>query len=243
MRRFTTAVFTATLAVSAVVAGTAHAATGDRLRLTFESDALGLGTTVNDSSGHGNDGTVRGEDGGRIVGVAGLLGSTAANFVASCSIEPCPKVLVQVPSSAELNPGYASFEYGVRLRLAPWQTSDGQNLLQKGRWSTPGGQWKLQVDNSAGRPSCRVAGELDGVDYSEKVVSEVSVADDEWHTVTCRRTQTELKILVDGVNRGETRMPAVRLSSEAPVTVGAKGLGDNNDQFQGVLDDVFMRLL
>jgi hypothetical protein len=44
------------------------------------------------------------------------------------------------------------------VRLDPGQTSDGQNILQKG-YSSTGGQYKLQVDKLPGKPSCAMTSE------------------------------------------------------------------------------------
>ena len=76
------------------------------------------------------------------------------------------------------------------------------------------------------------------------VKADVGVADSTWHTVVCRRTDAGVEIFVDGVLRGGEAMAPVELNSPATVTVGAKDVkSDDNDQFQGRLDDVFMRLI
>ena len=227
----------------ALAAPPAHAAE-NRLLLSFTGDSLASGTAVQDSSGNNNDGKVKTEYGGTIDSVTGWNGTRSARFPSGCSSEPCPNAAIYVGDAASLDPGYASFEWGVRLRLAPWQTNDGENLLQKGLWGNTGGQWKLQVDKDPGRPSCLVSGYRNGTSYRLIVKSSVGVADDSWHSVTCRRTSSAVEIFIDGVRRGSGQMPAVNLSNGSPVTIGAKNVSSkSNDQYEGILDDVFMRVL
>jgi hypothetical protein len=62
--------------------------------------------------------------------------------------------------------------------------------------------------------------------------------------VICRRADGTLDLLIDGTVRASKAMPAVVLDSSAPVTIGAKSVKPNdNDQFQGMLDDVVMTVL
>lgn len=215
-----------------------------RLMLSFASDSLVDGSSVHDSSAMDNDGRVRTEYGGRITAVTGWNGTRSARFPAKCWAEPCGNALISVADDPSLDPGYASFEWGVRLRLSAAQTADGENLIQKGLWGNTGGQWKLQVDKDPGRPSCLVSGYRNGTSYRVIVRSSVGVADDAWHAVTCRRTSSAVEIYVDGVRRGIASMPAVNLSNGAAVTIGAKSVTTrDNDQYHGTLDDVFMRVL
>ena len=85
-----------------------------------------------------------------------------------------------------LDPGDRDFEFGATVWLAPDQTTTGSNIVQKGRFGTDGGQWKLQVDSDEGEPSCVVRGDAP---RAEPVVvrSKVSISDSAWHRVVCRR--------------------------------------------------------
>lgn len=103
--------------------------------------------------------------------------------------------------------------------------------MQKGYASSPG-QWKLQVDGYAGRPSCVVGGYL--------ARSAVSIADGRWHDAVCERSDGWLTISVDGVPRGRVAVPAAAaIGNDLPLRIGGTGLAAANDQFHGALDDLF----
>ena len=70
-----------------------------------------------------------------------------------------------------------------------------------------------------------------------------SIADGTWHTVECRRTGPTLAILVDDALQASTAIPAT-LSVDAPhpFSIGGKGTGENNDQFHGSLDDIWVHM-
>jgi len=235
----------AALAVVGVLAGPAQAATSTRLQLDFDNgESAATGSTVRDDSGYGNNGVVQAEYGGALKIVEGVSGTRGVRFPAPCKTEPCPNAMIKISDSSALDPGTASFEWGASIKLSLSETSDGANVLQKGLYNQNGGQWKLQVDGDPGHPSCILSGTLsDGTFKRTKVRSTVTVADGSWHQVTCRRTSGSVSILVDGVTRGSASAAPVKVSSSAPVTIGAKAVKPkNNDQFFGVLDNVFMRL-
>lgn len=237
-------VLAAVLSGTALVApAPAAAASGTRLLLTLDNDeTLRPGTRVRDTSGYRHHGRVRTLNDGRLRPVTGWAGTLGGGYPRPCWVAPCPKAMVRVADEPELNPRRRSFSWGVRLRLPATRTSPGSNLLQKGLWGQPGGQWKLQVDGWAGRPSCVVSGFRDGAHRRVSVLSSVSVADGAWHQVTCWRSQSAVSIVVDGVVRGSRRMAPVRLDNDAPVTVGAKNADKHdNDQFHGRLDQVVVR--
>jgi hypothetical protein len=225
-------------------------AQSDRFRLAFDAQPVGsvlaAGSTVIDTSGRGNHGSVVTAYGGSVGVVAGQSGG-AADFPGKCAADPCPNALVQIADGQSLDPRTADFEWGARILLMPNETDDGGNVVQKGEWGEAGGQWKLQVDKAGGMPSCVVSGSEPGQSTERRVVLEasVSVADGVWHQVSCRRSAAAgVQIVVDGVLRGSAAMPLVDLNSGADVTIGAKwAVPSANDQFHGVLDDVFMTVL
>ena len=222
-------------------APTSVSAAGDQLRITFDQgDPLTPNTRVTDVSGLGNHGVVRTKYGGTIL----PLNGSAADFPNPCSYEPCPNAMIEIADSGSLDPGTASFEWGADIKMKSTETADGENVLQKGRWGEPGGQWKLQVDKAGGKPSCVVSGFRNGVESRVVLKSPVGVADNVWHEVICRRTGGGIEIQIDGVVRATAAMPLVTLASSATVTIGAKEvLAKDNDQFLGRLDNVFMRLI
>jgi hypothetical protein len=164
---------------------------------------------------------------------------TGVQFPRKCAGSGCPKAILQTPHRTDLNPGTRPLSYGASVRLARSQTTAGQNVVQKG-YSASGSQYKLQIDGSAGRPSCVLVGTRTGI---KLVRSSVSVADGIWHTVQCHRIGTAFRILVDGVVRGLMTVPAsLSVLNGRPLSIGGKGVYPDNDQFQGHLDDVYVRI-
>jgi hypothetical protein len=175
---------------------------------------------------------------------AGLLTSTphgtgrAILFPALCSGTTCPRVVLLATAKDDLNPGIRDFRYGATVRLAASQTSSGENILQKG-YSEAGSQFKLQIDKTAGRPSCVLVGSGSATLWLAK--SATSAADGGWHQVECRRSGTTLTILVDGTATGTATLPAaLAVTNTAPLLLGGKGRSQDNDQYHGALDDVWI---
>jgi hypothetical protein len=118
------------------------------------------------------------------------------------------------------------------------QTTEGSNVVQKGVWSTSS-MWKLQVDGTAGRPSCVVKGSGSSRQYTAR--SALTVADGRWHQVTCERAGSALRIYVDGTERGKVSVPSsLSVSNGAPLRVGGAGLSTSSDRYHGAVDDVFV---
>jgi hypothetical protein len=76
-----------------------------------------------------------------------------------------------------------------------------------------------------------------------QVVSAVTVADGAWHIVQCRRVGSAFRVLVDGRVRGLAKIPAdISIANNHPLSIGGKGAYRDNDQFNGAVDDVFVRI-
>lgn len=178
---------------------------------------------------------VRAENAG---GITAATAKTGLDFPEACATEPCHRMLLEVPHAPELNPGKRPFRFGAELLLRPGDRSSGSNVVEKGFFDDPRGQWKLQVDGRRGRPSCVVQGQLDGRRATARVYSSRGVADGRWHTVTCVRTATAVVIEVDGVQRGRARVATGNVVNNAPVKIGAKNLRGDNDQFHGAIRSV-----
>jgi hypothetical protein len=203
-------------------------------RYTFdERGAAGLV----DDSGNGHTLHVVASHGGAVRPVADGTG-LALRFPGSCTGTGCPRVALQAASTDQLNPGRAPVRWGARVLLPPTETTDGENVIQKG-YSAAGSQYKLQVDHTPGRPSCVLVDNTNPTIHIAK--SAVTVADGRWHTVACARTGTALTITVDGVVRGTATVPAtLSVVNTAPFSVGGKGGYRDNDQWQGTVDDVWL---
>jgi hypothetical protein len=201
----------------------------------------GRAGTVIDESGRGHTLSVVSGHGGSVRPVVHGQGAALA-FPARCAARAaiCPHVALQAPDSADLDPGTRDIAYGADVLLAPGQTSKGQNIVQKG-YSTTSSQWKLQIDGAAGRPSCVLVD--DRKPTIRMVTSSVTAADGRWHAVACRRTGTTLSVTVDGIERGRTAVPAkLSVTNSRPLSIGGKGAYSDNDQFNGVLDNVWVQI-
>ncbi|MCP3143628.1 laminin G domain-containing protein [Pyxidicoccus xibeiensis] len=219
----------------------AAGAVSQKLRYRFDTVTNPV-TTVVDDSGKGHTGTVQTANGATVVPVTGYEGQ-GVKFPGVCVGTTCPKADITSPDKADLNPGLALFTFGLRVRvtLAELSSDHGSNLLQKGLASTA--QWKLQLDDAVtGRPSCVVRTTGGATPIIAK--SAVGVADGTWHKVSCQRTSTTLTILIDNVAQGSELIPPDYDISPVgqPVTIGAKSVGNNNDQFHGAIDDVYFNI-
>lgn len=211
------------------------------LWLSFEDETVASASSpaYADANGGPALGTVVVANGGEVRSVAGPDGGSAVAFPERCDESVgCPRALVEVTAPLGLDPGDRDFEFGAQVFLEPDQTTTGSNILQKGRFATEGGQWKLQVDTDAGEPSCVVRG--DAPDAETLVVrSEVSIADSQWHRVICRRDAEGISIEVDGERADEPGVTG-SVANESPLRVGSPGVGDGDDQFHGLVDDVYL---
>jgi hypothetical protein len=215
-----------------------RAATGGTLVARYGFDGLRTGS-ISDESGNGH--TLRLITGnGGTVSMVRRGGGHALRFPAKCAAKKkCPHAALQSPSAPNLNPGTRPISYGARVLLSRSQTSKGQNVVQKG-YSATSSQYKLQVDGAAGRASCVLVGAKPGI---KLVTSTISVADGTWHVVECRRTAKALTVLVDGAVRGNRAIAAeLSVANDRPLSIGGKGAYSDNDQFQGTLDDVWVRI-
>lgn len=168
----------------------------------------------------------------------------AVGFPAVCGSTPkeCPRVILESDQVDWLNPGTRRLSWGASVQMAAHQVSDGANIVQKGL-SAFGTQFKLQIDGGAGHPSCVMAGELDGAHRIFRVLSSRGIADGAWHEIECERDGATLRLLIDGQVDREATVPAtLSIVTDLPLRVGGKGIGLDNDQFHGLLDNVFVEI-
>ncbi|WP_157411591.1 LamG-like jellyroll fold domain-containing protein [Actinoplanes rectilineatus] len=167
-------------------------------------------------------------------------GGHAVRFPDPCTTEPCPRLVLRAPAKDKLNPGRQNLRFGAMVRLPPRNTSNGQNILQKG-YSAEGSQYKLQVDGRAGHPSCVLVGDADR--RVRIAVADLGVADGGWHRLECRRDAGTLTVLIDGNPRGSVAVPAaLSITNDDPLSIGGKSAHGDNDQFHGDLDDVWIAM-
>ncbi|MBB4690322.1 LamG-like jellyroll fold domain-containing protein [Paractinoplanes abujensis] len=210
---------------------------------SYNFDSTSADGTFDDGSGHGHLLRAVTRDGGRVAMEPHGAGQ-ALTFPPRCAGDTCPKLVLQATTTPDLNPQARPFRYGAGVRLASPPAGargpDGQNILQKG-YASEGGQYKLQVDGVSGKPSCAVTDRSGGTTYV--VRSRNSIADDKWHALECRRAGPALTIVVDEQVRATTAIPeSLTVDSAHPFSLGGKGAGQDNDQFHGALDDVWITI-
>ena len=228
--------FAVALAFAGVTGPSAQASTTPNYVVLYNFDGK---APLADVTGHGHDLTPVSRHGGSYATVAHGDGS-ALVFPAPCHDEPCPRIALRAVPVDDLNPGRRPIRWGASVRLDANETTKGENVLQKG-YSAEGSQYKLQIDGAAGQPSCVLVD--DRAPAIHLALSSVSVADGRWHTLECRRAGSDLSILVDGKRRGGVAIPAdLSVRNRIPLSVGGKGSFNNNDQFQGVLDEVWISI-
>lgn len=153
--------------------------------------------------------------------------------------EECPKAVLEFPDSPDLQPGTRDFRFGLSLLMTPDETSKGSNVVQKGFNNGGASQWKLQVDGEKGHASCVLVGVDPEHDWL--VTGTETVADGTWHVLECRREAGTLTLLVDGeVDKSKPIDPATDVRPPSALRVGGKSLKPDNDQYFGVLDDIFV---
>ena len=190
------------------------------------------GTTMSDSSGNGNNGT--------IYNVA-MTGETGYVF------DPVARSKVVVPDSATLNPGDSTFSYSVDVQSShvPVPGTD-YDLLRKGIRRTAGGEFKLEIVevNGQGRAFCLI---VDSLGTSASIRGTTSVTDGQVHRLTCTKTASGLTLRVDEL---EPRTKTVTsglgpISNTSALVMGAKTpkvKGTAGDWYDGALLQARLRV-
>ena len=167
-----------------------------------------------------------------VAGASGRPGDWALRF-------PGPgqgTAVLEVADAPDLNPDTKDFTATAQVRLDTLPGPSGYNVIQKGRYRTRGGQWKMQVDQAG--PDCRVAGRRGKTESGTLVAAPRQLPLHEWHTITCVRHGDQLRILIDGQERGATSGADLDVSNDAPVLIAGKHSGAPNDQLHGAVDNV-----
>jgi Concanavalin A-like lectin/glucanases superfamily len=218
-------------------AESANAATSFVASYNFDSTIAD--GTFDDGSGHGHLLRAVVRNGGKVVMTPHGNGQ-ALTFPAKCAGVNCARFVLQAADTPDLNPGTRPLRYGASVLLHPAETASGENILQKG-YSTGGGQYKLQVDGVSGKPSCGMSDKSDVTVHIAR--SRQSIADGRWHALECRRTGPTLTILVDDQIQASVAVPeTLSVQSAQPFSIGGKGVGADNDQFHGSLDDAWIHI-
>ncbi|GAA2700112.1 hypothetical protein GCM10010429_02500 [Micromonospora olivasterospora] len=175
-------------------------------------------TALVDSSGNGRRGTV----GAEVTTGALYDGATAHRFVYHnpADQEYVPGHVDLVPASDDFNPGAGDFSISIRYRT----TRSFGNIMQKGQGGTAGGYWKFEAP--AGKPRCMFRG---GDGSTRTGYTGTSLADGQWHTVTCNRTATYVEMWVDGVRTSRLTGPTGTIANNWQFAIGGKSFCDGVD--------------
>jgi hypothetical protein len=214
------------------------AGTADAVSVQYSFDVASRGPVLDTAALHplqpatANGGTIRYAPRGT---------GSALRFPARCTGTPkaCPRAILQGAPDPTLNPGTRPLRYGAAVLMTPADAADGANVLQKGYSVGGHTQFKLQVDHLAAKPSCVIA----SARAIYRAEGPTTVADGTWHTLACARTGATLALYVDDVVVATRTIPAtLAIANPEPLRIGGKGTAANNDQFAGMIDDVFVSI-
>ncbi len=177
------------------------------------------GSTMSDASGHGHTGTLHDV----ATGQPGTSSGKGFGFFSHPSY-------VSVPSSSDLNPGTSSFSFTVHVKFSSKPSGD-YDVLRKGLSTTDGGSYKVEI-LSGGNAYCNFRGSS----AQGAVSSSRNLADNAWHTITCSRTSSSVKVTVDGSTSSKS-VSTGSISNSGSLYIGAKSSG-GADQYRGVVDRV-----
>ena len=181
-----------------------------------------FGTTMEDSSGNGNNGTTY-----DVVtsGNGYVFNGTSSKVI--------------VPDSPTLNPGDHDFTFTAQVQISvPPAKGATYEVLRKGTSISSGGEYKMEIYHSNGkaRAHCELK---ESTGASAGVKAGPNLADNQLHTIACVKTSTGLTLQVDSVPYGtfSTALTGI-INTKKPFTVGAKQgtlKGTPSDFYNGVM--------
>jgi hypothetical protein len=166
------------------------------------------GSTMFDTSGNGNDGTIVTPDDVMLTGNGYIFDGSG---------------LVTVPDNDTLDPGSSGITISAQLSVPSSLGSGDYNFLEKGTATARGGAYKMEINGHVnnrhfGAPDCAFNG-ANGTNV--RVQSSVKINDDGWHSVSCQLTANSASITVDGTTK-TVRKSVGSIANSKPVSVGSK---------------------
>jgi concanavalin A-like lectin/glucanase superfamily protein len=177
------------------------------------------GTSVKDSASYGgtSNGTAH-----NVTRVAGKSGE-AYEFNGKSSY-------ISVPTSDALNPKTADITMTISLKTTSLPSKGDRDIIRKGYFDKDGGrEYKIELQKT-GQASCGFGGTSN---YRQIIAGPTNLANGEWHTVSCTKTSSAIKLTVDGKSYSRS----IRIGSiynTQPVVIGAHPGGH---WYKGVLDE------
>ncbi len=176
------------------------------------------GTTMADSSGNGNNGTLHNVT----LGSAGKYGKSYT-FGGSKV-----KSYVEVPNSASLNPGSANITISFWLRTYSLPTSGDFDLVRKGVFTAP--EYKVELLQS-GQIQCTFR----GTTSNHNAIGGSGLNNGAWHHIQCVKTGTQIQTVIDGKVVATTNATVGSITNTSAVEIGAY---PGSDWYKGKLDEV-----
>jgi hypothetical protein len=176
------------------------------------------GTTMADSSGNGNNGTLHNVT----LGAAGKYGKSYT-FGGSKA-----KSYVEVPNAASLNPGSANITISFWLRTFSLPTSGDFDLVRKGVFTAP--EYKVELLQS-GQIQCTFR----GTTSNHNATGGSGLNNGAWHHVQCVKTGTQIETVIDGTVVATTNATVGSISNTSAVEIGAY---PGSDWYKGKLDEM-----
>jgi hypothetical protein len=133
-----------------------------------------------------------------------------------------------VPHQAALNPGSAKLTLRISVRFSALPSED-YDLIRKGRSSSPGGHYKVEIARS-GQALCKFRGSHG----KAIVIGGPKLNDGRWHRVSCVRAQRSATLYVDRVRRRRVWRSVGSIANTSTLFIGAK---PGSDWHKGRLDE------
>jgi len=176
------------------------------------------GTTMADSSGNGNNGTLHNVT----LGVAGVSG-TGYSFGGSTV-----KSYVAVPNAPSLNPGSADIHISFHLNTTSLPTSGDYDLVRKGTFQST--EYKIELLQS-GAITCVFR----GTSANRNATGGSGLNNGAWHHIECIKTAAQVQLVIDGTVVKTSTGTVGPISNTLAVNVGAY---PGSDWYKGKLDEV-----
>ena len=173
-------------------------------------------TTMVDSSGNGNNGTLTG---GVKTELAGFKGK-AYSFSG--------KSYVDVPNAPSLIPGPANMDISFWLKTTHLPSSGDYDLVRMGIY--PGQEYKVELLKTS-----QIECTFHGSASSNTAIGGWHLANGAWHHIECIKTATQIQLKIGGKLVKTTTATIGSVSTTGDVTLGAH---PGYDWYQGLLDEV-----
>jgi hypothetical protein len=205
--------------VAAAVLGTALAqagvAAGSTVAALWHMDETS-GTTMVDSSGHGNNGTLHSVQ-------LGAYGCSVRGYTFNGSSS-----YVSVPSSASLNPGSANITISFCLKTTYLPKSGDYDLVRKGAY--PSRDYKVEL-----LPTGQIQCTFRGSSSDHNATGGSGLNNGAWHRIKCVKTSSQIKLVIDGTVVKTTSATVGSISNSSALYIGAH---PGSDWYHGRLDEV-----